>query len=409
MPSSTPPQSGDPAPTAARPALVFEVTKTIAAYTTDGLAPGGGLKVTVMPEAALHLQRALGVKLFSALFTLICMAGDDGSRLVVDTNATKLADQLGCSRQKAGEMVTQLEQAGFLDREQVRGIGGRADRFGRGRYVLCPELYRAVERRQNLTHSERPLGDSPTVVTKADTGSSPTDVTGADTTSTAVGEPDSGRGSAGRTGGRFRDTGARSHPHEDGMKNDHSSPGTPDARLTPPSAAGLPVGEVHADRTALLEQWGVFDAETVVRTADPAVLDAALREISGRFGEIKNPGAYLRRLLAAGTPAPQRTQPAVVVPPPAPVVAPVAPPVAAPVAAPVADRPEGRRLPEVTGEQLVAVYAGLSGEDRAEVDRALGRMADVAGAGWCHVPGLIRPRRLYLVGVLERLGLLDAS
>jgi hypothetical protein len=36
-------------------------------------------------------------------------------------------------------------------------------------------------------------------------------------------------------------------------------------------------------------------------------------------------------------------------------------------------------------------------------------MADVAGAGWCHVPDLIRPRRLYLVGVLERLGLLDAG
>jgi hypothetical protein len=350
-----------------------------------------------MPEAALQLQRALGVKLFAALFTLICMAGDDGSRLVVDTNATKLADQLGCSRQKAGEMVTQLEQAGFLDREQARGIGGRADRFGRGRYVLCPELYRAVERRQNLTHSERPLGDSPTDVTKADTGPSPTDVTGADTTSTGVAEPDTGRGSAGRTGGRSTDSGARSHPHEDGMKNDHSSLATTDARLTPPSVAGLPAAEV----VALLEQWGVFDAETVVRTADPAVLDAALREISARFGEIKNPGAYLRRLLAADTSAPQRTRPAVVVPPPAPVAAPVAPS--------VADQPEGRRLPEFTGEQLVAVYSGLSAGDRAEVDRALGRMAAVAGAGWCHVPGLIRPRRLYLVGVLERLGLLDAA
>ena len=193
MPSSPPPHLGDPATTAARPALVFEVTKTIAAYTTDGLAPGGGLKVTVMPEAALHLQRALGVKLFSALFTLICMAGDDGSRLVVDTNASKLAEQLGCSRQKAGELVTQLEQAGFLDREQARGVGGRADRFGRGRYVLCPELYRAVERRQNLTHSERPLGDVSTVVTKADTGCGPTDVAKADTTSTGVGESDNGR------------------------------------------------------------------------------------------------------------------------------------------------------------------------------------------------------------------------
>jgi hypothetical protein len=73
---------------------------------------------------------------------------------------------------------------------------------------------------------------------------------------------------------------------------------------------------------------------------------------------------------------------------------------------PVDDEPAGRRLPEFTGEQLAAVYAGLSDGDRAEVDRALGRMADVAGAGWCHVPGLIRPRRLYLVGILERLGLL---
>jgi hypothetical protein len=36
-------------------------------------------------------------------------------------------------------------------------------------------------------------------------------------------------------------------------------------------------------------------------------------------------------------------------------------------------------------------------------------MAEVAGSGWCNVPGLIRPRRLYLVGVLERLGLLDAG
>src|SRR3954453_11521491 len=217
MPPSPPPLAGDTAPTAARPALVFEVTKTIAAYTTDGLAPGGGLKVTVMPEAALRLQKALGVKLFSALFTLICMAGDAAPRLVVDTNAARLADQLGCSRQKAGEMVTQLEQAGFLDREQARGIGGRADRFGRGRYVLCPELYRAVERRQNLTHSERPLGDVPTVVTKADTGSGPTDVAKADITSTGVEERDTGRGSAGRTGGRFSDAGVRSHPHEDGM------------------------------------------------------------------------------------------------------------------------------------------------------------------------------------------------
>src|SRR3954451_10523097 len=196
---------GTSAPTAARPALVFEVTKTIAAYTTDGIAPGGGLKVTVMPEAALRLQKALGVKLFSALFTLICMAGDDGSRLVVDTNATRLADQLGCSRQKAGEMVTQLEQAGFLDREQARGIGGRADRFGRGRYVLCPELYRAVERRQNLTHSERPLGDPSTGVTKPDTGSRSTDVTVADSTSTGVRSRDSGGGAAGGTGDGFGD------------------------------------------------------------------------------------------------------------------------------------------------------------------------------------------------------------
>jgi hypothetical protein len=75
----------------------------------------------------------------------------------------------------------------------------------------------------------------------------------------------------------------------------------------------------------------------------------------------------------------------------------------------VTGEPAGRRLPEITGEQLVAVYTGLAPEDRAEVDRALGRMADVAGAGWCHVPTLIRPRRLYLVGVLERLGLLDAA
>src|SRR3954466_120552 len=132
MSSSPPPHLADPGTTAVRPALVFEVTKTIAAYTTDGIAPGGGLKVTVMPEAALQLQRALGVKLFSALFTLICMAGDDGHRLVVDTNATKLAEQLGCSRQKAGEMVTQLEQAGFLDREQARGIGGGAGPGGGG-------------------------------------------------------------------------------------------------------------------------------------------------------------------------------------------------------------------------------------------------------------------------------------
>src|SRR4051794_19796646 len=145
MPSSPPPHLGDPATTAARPALVFEVTKTIAAYTTDGLAPGGGLKVTVMPEAALQLQRALGVKLFSALFTLICMAGDDGSRLVVDTNASKLAEQLGCSRQKAGEMVTQLEHAGFLDRHQPRAAGGRAARFAPARYVPCPDPYPPVE------------------------------------------------------------------------------------------------------------------------------------------------------------------------------------------------------------------------------------------------------------------------
>jgi len=179
------------------------------------------------------------------------------------------------------------------------------------------------------------------------------------------------------------------------MNEDHSSLPPTDARLTPPSVAGLPAAEV----VALLEQWGVFDAETVVRTVDPAALDAALREISARFGEIKNPGAYLRRLLAAGTPAPQPPQPVAVVPAPLP----------APVVAPVVDEPAGRRLPEVTGEQLVAVYAGLTPDARAEVDGALGRMADVAGAGWCHVPGLIRPRRLYLVGVLERLGLLDTA
>src|SRR3954447_24886334 len=230
------------APTAVRPAMVFEITKTIAAYTTDGIAPGGGLKVTVMPEAALQLQRALGVKLFSALFTLICMAADDGHRLVVDTNATKLAEQLGCSRQKAGEMVTQLEQAGFLDRQQARGVGGRADRFGRGRYVLCPELYRAVERRQTLTHSDRPLGASPTVVTEPDTGSPAADVTGADTTSTGVSPPDTGHESAARTGGGFADTGVRSHRHEDGMDEDHSSLLLTDARLTPPSVRASAVG-----------------------------------------------------------------------------------------------------------------------------------------------------------------------
>src|SRR3954469_18717303 len=231
MPPSPPPLPGTSAPIAARPALVFEVTKTIAAYTTDGIAPGGGLKVTVMPEAALQLQRALGVKLFSALFTLICMAGDDGYRLVVDTNATKLAEQLGCSRQKAGEMVTQLEHAGFLDREQARGVGGRADRFGRGRYVLCPELYRAVERRQTLTHSDRPLGGPSTGVTKADIGSRGADVREADTRSTDVTGPDATHESAGRTDGVRSDTGARSHRHEDGMNEDHSSRSTTDARL----------------------------------------------------------------------------------------------------------------------------------------------------------------------------------
>jgi hypothetical protein len=397
-------------PPSPAPTLVFEVTKTIAAYTTDGIAPGGGLKVTVMPEAALQLQKALGVKLFSALFTLICMAGDDGYRLVVDTNAARLAEQLGCSRQKAGEMVTQLEQAGFLDREQARGIGGRADRFGRGRYVLCPELYRAVERRQTLTHSERPLGDSCTVVTRADTGSRSTGVSESDTTSTGVAESDTGRDTAGHTADGFPDGGVRSHRHEDGMNNDHPSLPTSDARLTPPSVvAGLPAGEV----VDLLEQWGVFDAETVVRTADPAVLDAALREISARLAEIKNPGAYLRRLLAGGGSAAQRPRQAAAAPPPPPPppmpVAPVAGPLVAPVAAPATDQDAGRRLPEVTGEQLVAVYAGLSPQERAEVDRALGRMADVAGTGWCHVPNLIRPRRLYLVGVLDRLGLLQAG
>ena len=181
------------------------------------------------------------------------------------------------------------------------------------------------------------------------------------------------------------------------MNEDHSSLSPPDARLTPPSVpstvAGLPAAEV----IGLLEQWGVFDADSVVRTADPGVLDAALREISARFVEIKNPGAYLRRLLAAGGTAAQRTREAVAAPPPPP----------APVPPPVADQPGGRRLPEFTGEQLVAVYAGLPADARAQVDRTLGRMADVAGSGWCHVPGLIRPRRLYLVGVLERLGLLD--
>ncbi|WP_448624008.1 hypothetical protein [Geodermatophilus sp. URMC 64] len=418
-----PPVPGASAPTAARPTLVFEVTKTIAAYTTDGIAPGGGLKVTVMPEAALQLQKALGVKLFSALFTLICMAGDDGYRLVVDTNATKLAEQLGCSRQKAGEMVTQLEQAGFLDRQQARGVGGRADRFGRGRYVLCPELYRAVERRQTLTLSDRPLGDASTVVTKANAGSAAADVTETDITSTGVTTPDIRTGSAGRTGGRFSDTGARSHRHEDEMNEDHSSLSTPDARLTPPSVAAradesgpapLPAvvaGLPAADVVAMLEQWGVFDAESVVRTADPEVLEAALREISARFAEIKNPGAYLRRLLAGGGPAAPRSRPVV---PASPQTAPAAPVAAAPVApvaaaAPAADVPvpAGPSLPELTGAQLVAVYAQLPEDARAEVDRTLGRMAQVAGHGWCNVPELIRPRRLYLVGVLERLGLLD--
>jgi hypothetical protein len=385
------------------PPLVFEVTKTIAAYTTDGITPGGGLKVTVMPEAALQLQRSLGVKLFSALFTLICMAGDDGSRLVVETNATKLAEQLGCSRQKAGEMVTQLEQAGFLDRQQARGVDGRPDRFGRGRYVLCPDLYRAVERRQSLTHSERLLSDTSTDVTDADTGSPAAGVSGADTTSTGVSSPDVRGETADRTGDASCDTGARSHRHEDGMDEDHSSPPTPDARLTPPSVvAGLPA----ADVVALLGQWGVFDAETVVRTADPALLDAALREISARFAEIKNPGAYLRRLLAAGGPTPQRGRPVAVPPPlPAPGVVPAV------TAVPAADvrGPAGPSLPDLTGEQLVAVYAGLPEQARAEVDRSLGRMASVAGRGWCHVPGLTRTRRLYLVGVLERLGLLDGA
>src|SRR3954467_2371174 len=226
MPPSPPPPPGTSAPIAVRPALVFEVTKTIAAYTTDGIAPGGGLKVTVMPEAALQLQKALGVKLFAALFTLICMAGDDGYRLVVDTNATKLAEQLGCSRQKAGEMVTQLEHAGFLDRRQARGVDGRPDRFGRGRYVLCPDLYRAVERRQTLTHRERPLSDTPTARTDADTGSPAAGVRGADTTSTGVSSPDVRGETAGRTGDASCDTGARSHRHEDGMDEDHSSPPT---------------------------------------------------------------------------------------------------------------------------------------------------------------------------------------
>ncbi|MGK5110719.1 hypothetical protein [Geodermatophilus sp. CPCC 205506] len=423
-PHSAPPRPGDSTPTVARPSLVFEVTKTIAAYTTDGLAPGGGLKVTVMPEAALQLQKALGVRLFSALFTLICMAGDDGFRLVVDTNATKLAEQLGCSRQKAGELVTQLEQAGFLDRQQARGVGGRPDRFGRGRYVLCPELYRAVERRQTLTHSDRPLGDPSTVVTGADTGVPTAGVGKADIGPTGVSEPDVGLEPAGRTGDRFSDTGVRSHRHEDGMNDDHSSLASADARLTPPSTgsaldgsrpamppaatavAGLPMAEV----VALLGQWGVFDAESVVRTADPDVLDAALREISARFSEIKNPGAYLRRLLAGGGPAAQRPRAADAAPPP--VTAPVPLPPAAvvgPVDDAVAAVTGARRLPELTGAQLVEVYAQLPEDARAAVDRALGRMAEVAGSGWCNVPGLIRPRRLYLVGVLERLGLLDAG
>jgi hypothetical protein len=137
-----------------------------------------------------------------------------------------------------------------------------------------------------------------------------------------------------------------------------------------------------------------------VRSADPEVLDAALREISARFAEIKNPGAYLRRLLAGGRAVPAR--PAVV-----PVQVPVPVPRAAPVVAPaVVEEPAGRSLPDVSGERLVALYAQLPAGARDDVDRALGRMAAVAGSGWCHVPDLSRSRRLYLVGVLERLGLL---
>jgi hypothetical protein len=75
----------------------------------------------------------------------------------------------------------------------------------------------------------------------------------------------------------------------------------------------------------------------------------------------------------------------------------------------VAAAPAGPQLPGLTGEQLREVYLSLPADAQAEVDSALGRMAQVAGAGWCNVPGLTRTRRLYLVGVLERLGLLDVS
>lgn len=417
-PRADPTHCSAPAAPPVGPSLVFEVLKSMAAYSTDGIAPTpGGLKVTVMSAPALELQRSLGAKLFSALFTLICMAGDDGHQLIVDANATQLGEQLGCSRQKAGEMVTQLELAGFLTREQARGVAGRADRFGRGRYVLCPALYRAVERRSTITHSDRLLGDPGTDVTKADSGGFPAGVGKADVRAAAVSEPVIGGERAGRTGGSFSDNGIRSHPHEDEMNEDHSSSLTTDARLTPALIGGVPAEEI----VGLLAAWRMVDAERVVAATDPGLLAACLREVEAGVGEkrIPNPGGYLRKLIQTGGPAWfQRSTP----PPADARPRPADPPRQTPPPALTADpghtpspgqQSAGNKVPAptvgvpgagVSTDELLTLLAGLAEDQRTELCRRAGLRAAAGDPLRAELTSVMR--RVRLIEELRRDGLL---
>lgn len=446
---------------AAAPSLVFEVRKVVGTFTNAG--PGSGyrsLELTMASGAALELLHQLGPDAFIVLQTLVLLTEEADDQLVVTANSTDIGAHLGWHRAKASRLITQLETAGFLAREQEHLGRGKGEAWGRVRYVLSPTLYRAVERRLSITHSDRPLGVNASAVTKRDTTDAGAEDLASGVGSSAVTNPNSTSNRsgvevgaavscavtnldttdvpAGQRADASRDTTELANLHGyEGMTNPHlsSTPHVNDneaitlsqataailGTLTAVGAGPSPLGQdtiavtndtlprlTDSEMVALLRGWHVYDAERLVASTARHVLDTAVQQVGDNWDNVKKPGAYLRRLLAeAATPATVPQRPPGSSPAPAPTRSTATESTGTSVGQRSVSDDTFRPFPQLSNEDLVAVCAALPDDIRHSVEaKVLKQLGIVQAVGLVATNQLTRLQRLCLISTLDAEGLL---